>query len=375
MLGPGKLNNIGQPILSTGGAVSNTGLSLYKLGVTTELIGKVGNDHFGQIILSLLGALDERLIKNMIVSENEPSSYTIVISPPNEDRMFFHCAGVNDTFTIDDVDFDRLKGTDLFHFGYPPLMKMMYMDEGIQLAELFKKVKEMGITTSLDIAQPDPNSDSGKANWKAILQKVLPYVDIFHPSLDEILFMIKKESYGQIKNSTNQFQYINSNLLKEIAEELLEMGTGVVNLKLGSNGLYVRTSQHPSRLQNMGKCTPKDFIFWVNRELFSPCYKVQNEGTTGAGDATIAGFLTALLHEYPIEKIVKSAVAVGALSVEKTDSISGIQSWEIVIQRMNKGWDLLETNVKLTNWSFQNKNKIWIGPNDQYLKEVFYDNA
>ena len=41
---PGKLINVEDMVLSTGGAVSNTGLAMAKLGADVMLSGKVGSD-------------------------------------------------------------------------------------------------------------------------------------------------------------------------------------------------------------------------------------------------------------------------------------------------------------------------------------------
>ena len=51
---PGRLIKTGLISFSTGGPVSNTGLALHRLGNSTRLVGKVGNDLFGQVILDLI---------------------------------------------------------------------------------------------------------------------------------------------------------------------------------------------------------------------------------------------------------------------------------------------------------------------------------
>ena len=50
-LAPGRLNAIGPATFSTGGAVSNTGLAMRRLGVDVRLVGKVGDDLFGRAVL------------------------------------------------------------------------------------------------------------------------------------------------------------------------------------------------------------------------------------------------------------------------------------------------------------------------------------
>ena len=51
---PGRLTEVGTVSLSTGGAVSNTGINLHHLGVETRLMGKIGKDLFGQAILDIV---------------------------------------------------------------------------------------------------------------------------------------------------------------------------------------------------------------------------------------------------------------------------------------------------------------------------------
>ena len=185
---PGRLLETGPALMATGGAVSNTGQSLHKLGIDTRLMGKIGNDVFGHAILDIVKNSSDHLAEGMRIVPGEASSYTIILSPPNTDRIFFHCPGPNDTFSAADIDYALLEQVDLFHFGYPPLMKRLYQNNGVELVEIFKQARETGVTTSLDMAMPDPNAPSGKANWPVIIKDTLPYGDLFVPSVEEILY-------------------------------------------------------------------------------------------------------------------------------------------------------------------------------------------
>ncbi|GFZ91661.1 hypothetical protein GCM10008018_42480 [Paenibacillus marchantiophytorum] len=363
---PGKLVDIGPAVISTGGAVSNTGIALHRLGSRVKLMGKIGNDIFGEAILMILRQHGASLIDGMIVSPDEHSSYSIVISPPHIDRTFLHSTGANDTYSAGDLRPEQLKGARLFHFGYPPLMRRMYEDEGNELALLLKKVKESGLTVSLDLAKPDPKSDAGRANWRAIFSKVLPYVDVFMPSFEEILYMLHREHYDQLLQeapSGDLLPFASGTLLSEISGDLLEMGAAIVVLKLGEHGLYVRTTSNHSRLLAMGLCAPaqEHFRNWTNSELLTSCYKVDVAGTTGAGDCTIAGFLLGLMRGVTLEDSLHTAVGVGACNVEQTDATSGIPDGSVVWSRISGGWAKREMKLNLHNWTL-NEQGLWNGP-------------
>ena len=324
---PGKLINVGAAAISTGGAVSNTGLALHRLGIDTRLITKVGSDQFGQVVRQIVASNAPHLADGISSSTKTSTSYTVVISPPGSDRIFLHNPGANDDFCADDVRDEDVRDARLFHFGYPPLMAGMFADNGSQLTEIFRHVKSLGLTTSLDMALPDPASPAGRADWLTILKNTLPHVDIFLPSLDEILFMLKRDVKSMLS----------AQLLTEVSDELLAMGAKMVVLKLGDRGLYLRVAS-ADVLQNLGRARPTHINVWANYENWSPCFQVDVVGTTGAGDATIAGFLAALLRDLPPDEAMNAALAVGACNVEGPDALSGIRSWSDTINRISAGW-------------------------------------
>ncbi|OMF34579.1 carbohydrate kinase family protein [Paenibacillus sp. FSL H8-0548] len=364
ILAPGKLIGIGQVHLSTGGTVSNTGLALHRLGLPVKLMGKIGNDLFGDAILNILKNYGESLADGMIVAGGEHSSYSLVISPPGVDRIFLHCTGANDTFTAEDVPNVSLPGARLFHFGYPPLMRKMYQQEGAELERLLSKVKEAGLTVSLDMARPEPDSPAGQADWLKILMRVLPFVDVFLPSFEEILYMLRPEKYRELcelYGTTELLAWADGALLNSLSGQLLGMGAAIVGLKLGDHGLYLRTTASVERLRGMGQCAPdaERLQNWRERELLAPCYIVESVGTTGAGDCTIAGFLAGLAKGLTIEEMALGAVGTGACNVEQADAVSGIPSWGDVQGRIAASWEQRDTVLSLPDWSHRPGAGIW----------------
>src|SRR5258708_34241591 len=88
----------------------------------------------------------------------------------------------------------------------------------------------------------------------------------------------------------------------------------------------------------MGRCRVADGAAWSDRELWAPCFAAQVAGTTGSGDATIAGFLAGLLQGMGPEETMLTACAVGACSVEAVDALSGKRSWPETAERIGGGW-------------------------------------
>ncbi len=371
ILVPGTLTNIGPATTATGGAVSNTGLALHRLGIATRLMGKIGDDQFGSTVLEILRAREPALADGMIVTPGEHTSYTIVISPPGIDRAFLHCPGANDTFSADDIDYDRLAGVKLFHFGYPPIMRRMFIDGGSELEKLLLGVKQKGLTVSLDMAKPDPASAAGRTDWPALLERTLPCVDVFCPSIDEILFMLDRERFEHLSQQAldgNIMPFVDGDLLGEISQRLIDMGAAIVVLKLGSAGLYARTTADRSRLAEAGAARPDDTDAWVGREMLVPCFKVEVVGATGSGDCAIAGFLAGLLQGQSLEESMTMATAVGACNVERPDAISGVRPWDQVQSRINSGWQRHKVTLKLDKWRVDAVKSTYLGPNDAGAK-------
>jgi sugar/nucleoside kinase (ribokinase family) len=337
---PGHLTEVGAATFATGGGVSNVGLALIRLGVSTKLVGKIGNDFFGEAILRILESYDKGATKNIILEKGSSSSYTLVLNPPNHDRTFLHNPGCNDTFKAIDIDLETLGKAKIFYFGYPSLMKTIREDP-VAFANLYKKAKEQGFITCLDMSLPDAQGESGKVDWQSFLEHVLAFVDIFIPSLEEILFMCERPFY----DSGKWQQPMPAPYLHDVTQKFLELGVSVAGIKLGEHGLYLRTASK-KRLQQSPLAATVDVSTWEQRELWSPIFKVEVKGTVGAGDSALAGFLASVLKGLSPEDALTMACAVGACCVEAPDASSGIRAWQETMARV-KGWERGLTNTLL----------------------------
>ena len=362
---PGKLTNLGPLVIATGGTVSNTGTALIRLGVRTQLMGKVGTDFFGRGVLELLSQYDAQ--DGMVVVDGESSSYSVVLSVPGVDRIYLHHSGANDTFGSDDVDYEMGARSRLFHFGYPPIMRKMFGADGAGLAEMYGRVKETGATTSMDMTLPDPASEAGQANWPKILARALPLVDVFLPSVEEILFMLHRKRFDELQNTSGGediLERIPAEEVAALAKELLDLGVKVAVVKCGHKGLCCVTAG-ADRLADMGAARPSDLDAWADRLLWHETFHVENfVSATGAGDNTIAGFLAALLHSCSAEMSLRCGCVVGAQNVVVPDAGSGVKSWAETQEMAAAELARNELELDPAHWRFDPDNCLWVGAGD-----------
>ncbi len=224
---PGHMVVTGPMTFATGGAASNTALALARLGMPVRMVARVGSDPFAGIVREIVRLHAPGLEEGILTAPGEATSYTVIISAPGIDRIFLHCTGANDTFTTGDVDFKPVAEAGVFHFGYPPLMREFYRRGGRELADLFARARRAGAATSLDLTLPDPASPAGQADWLAILGEALPQVDIFLPSLEELLFMLRRKTYDVLQEAAGSgslLRLATPELLHNLTAQLLEMG-------------------------------------------------------------------------------------------------------------------------------------------------------
>ena len=295
----GKLTLFDEMETHTGGCANNTAIALARLGISVGAMGKIGEDPFGNLVLQTLteNGVDTT---GMVTTADAGTSFTFVAVASDGERSFCHYLGANGELSEAELGWDIIKTAKILHIGGALVMPNF---DGEPMANVLRKAKALGITTSLDTAW----DATGK--WLDTLEPCLPYVDIFLPSLEEARHLVTSKSPP----------------LQEIAQFFRDYGIHTVAIKMGTQGSYVcrgpvsgtSLSRHPSE------------------EIFVPAYPVNVVDTTGAGDAYVAGFLAGTVMGWDLKATAELASATGAACVTAIGTTAGIQNLEETLKIRN----------------------------------------
>lgn len=279
----GKLTLFDQLEIHTGGCANNTAIALSRLGVSVGAMGKIGKDHFGDLLLK---TLEENRVDTTGIQQDDSTntSFTFVAVASDGERSFCHYIGANGELSENDLDWDIIKTAKILHIAGALVMPNF---DGQPMANVLKKAKTLGIITSLDTAW----DATGK--WLETLEPCLHYVDIFLPSL------------------TEAHQLTGTSEPNEISKVLHDYGISTIGIKMGENGSYVSTSKE---------------------KFYMPAYHVDIVDATGAGDAYVAGFLAGTIKGWDLKSTAELASATGAACVTAIGTTAGIQNLEETIK-------------------------------------------
>lgn len=282
----GELTQIVGLEKAVGGCVPNVALDLKKIcpELDVKAIGKVGNDEDGAYVSNVLsqGGVD---VSGFVVSEEDSTSFTEVMSVINGQRTFFTYPGTSADFGYNDIDFENLDSR-ILHLGYFLLLEKVDQGEGIQILQ---KAQEMGIKTSIDLVSE--NSDR-----YSLILSCLPYTNYL---------IINEIEAGKLTN----MEPTDDNL-EEIARKLKALGV--------SDKVVIHKP-------DFAVCLSNDSYTVVNSYSLPDGYI---KGTTGAGDAFCAGTLIGIYKEWSDTEILEFASGCAVMALGKADATSGLLTEE-----------------------------------------------
>ena len=344
---------IDQASYTAGGVVPGVGFALHDLGIPSSLIGKVGDDLFGETVKRIISMKDPQLLEGIISDPAVPTGHRIWIDP----IQYF--PGANNTFYASDIPRDVLRGADLFHFGYPALMRSIYRSEGGELVSILQRVRREGLSTSLDFGLPDPESQGGKVDWVNILENTLPLVDVFIPDIWQLLLLLKPERFHQLagKNQNIIDEVLTPDLLDQLGEWVLDRQVKILLVDLGEIGLYLRTNG----LDEWGK-TGRGLADlgeeWYGREIWLPSIDIKKGGHFDPHEVVVAGFLAGMLRGDTPEKSLLLSAAARRSALEKIGDSDNLPPEEELLKRADQ--DLEFSPLQLEKFNFRKgKDGIW----------------
>ena len=281
-----------------GGAPANFLAALTKYGFGTALLGKVGTDTFGNL---LLGTLQDAGIetKGLVQTDDVFTTLAFVTFDESGDRKFAFSRkpGADTCMAFEELDLSLIDEAKVFHFG-----TLSLTDEpartATQKAVAYAKSKGKLITY-------DPNLR--KPLWKDM-----------ETAKEQLLWGLKQADV--VKISDEEVEFLFGCSPEEGADKLLnEFGVSLAMVTLGPNGAY---------LKNQKGCT------------YVKCPKVSPVDTTGAGDIFGGSAVSRLLKlgAAPAELTQEQMYAVGSfastaasLSTEKSGGIPSIPEEDKVL--------------------------------------------
>jgi sugar/nucleoside kinase (ribokinase family) len=251
--------------------------NISSLGARVAFIGKIGKDKFGEVVLE---SLEEKKVNTsmILIDENVGTGATIILNV-DEDRANTTYPGAMDLLTIDDISDEDLKKARHLHFSSYFLQPGMWGG----LGKLFRKAKELGMTTSFDM-QWDPQE-----TWKLDMEDVLPYVNVFLPNETELKLLTGK-------NDLNE------------AIQFVKKYTDILVVKRGNKGSFVHFKDQITDLP--------------------PFLNTQVVDAIGAGDSFNAGFIFKFINGASIAECQKFGNLTGAVSTTAAGGTAAFGNFE-----------------------------------------------
>ena len=200
--------------------------------------------------------------------EGETTTHSLIQLDAQGERRFTVTGEAHRHFTLADFPMEALPSLRALSLG--SLFTLHALEtSGMEL--IFRRARDLGLPIYSDTTRDRHHKGlSGVA-------PLLPYLDVFMPSLEEI------------RPLCSRFQP------DEIAEELLRFGIKTVVLKMGPNGA------NAYQAAQVWRC---------------PGYPAQVVDTTGAGDSFCAGFIASSLRGLPIAQALENGCWCGAQAVQ-----------------------------------------------------------
>lgn len=267
----GSFRHVSNAHIGIGGAESNVAVGLARLGVTTAWLGRVGRDPLGERIVRELRG--EGLSVTAVVDAGAPTGLMLKETPSAAASAvhYYRAGSAGSRLRPDDVPPGWVERSRLLHLtGITPLLSASARDT---VHDTIDRAKAAGVPVSFDV------------NYRSALAAPA----VASPVLREIA-----ERATIVFGGVDELALLHPDAATEAAVRLLhESGVEEVVVKRGEDG---------AALHRAG-------------EVFeAPAFAISPLDTVGAGDAFVAGYLSARVAGADAPEVLKRANACGAMA-------------------------------------------------------------
>lgn len=178
------------------------------------------------------------------------------------------------------------------------------------------------------------------------------------------MYFVDPQSYLKRKKGDPEFKRrLPLRAYREMAREFLNMGCGLVIIKAGAKGIFLKSGKS-ARLNNFNRLRAGSATRWRNRELWAPAHKILKiVSTTGARDSCVGGFLAGVLRGCGPEEALRIAACVGAQNLRAMDTTSGIGDWKETRELLDS-LPVRELSWRKSEAIWDKEMRIWRGRED-----------
>ena len=285
-----------------GGAPANFLAALAKFGGKTALLGKVGCDTFGHLLVNTLRTANIET-KGIVMADDVFTTLAFVTLDQGGDREFSFARkpGADTCLRSDELNYELLENTKVFHFGTLSLTdepSLSTTKEAVRFAREHGKLVTFDPNLRLPLWK-DPEEAKGQMLWG------LHRADVVKISDEEVEFLFGPGVEAGAERICKEF------------------GVKLVFVTCGADGCFFLNSKARGWIEGLTGLTVVD--------------------TTGAGDIFGGSALWKLLQsgkdpenltEDELREITRFACAAAGLSTEHPGGISSVPGLETVLARM-----------------------------------------
>ncbi|MFZ7942544.1 sugar kinase [Neobacillus sp. 19] len=277
------------------GAESNVAIGLSRLGKKTRWIGRLGNDPFGDMIMTTLAGEHVDLSKVVRDDDHATSVFFKDMYRIGDPMVYYYRKGSpSSVWKPEHVQEDWFADARILHMtGITPALGLETLPFTM---ECMKVAKSLGLTVSFD-----PNIRYklwGAERVKEALLSLIPLCDIFLPGIDEAQFL-----FGDLP-------------AEQLAQKMMNLGPHTVAIKLGEHGAFgMKRNLSPITVPGVKVGTIID--------------------TVGAGDAFASGFLSIVaedVYNFSLERALERGNKLGSIVIQ------GKGDWETLptLEELNR---------------------------------------